>query len=41
MTTVALFDAVPLVISDSGMGNGLRHPLGIAIIGGLVVGVRL
>ncbi|MFO1075713.1 MAG: efflux RND transporter permease subunit [Geminicoccaceae bacterium] len=35
-TCVALFGAVPLVI-DSGMGSELRHPLGIAIIGGLVV----
>ncbi|MDQ0394047.1 efflux RND transporter permease subunit [Labrys monachus] len=37
MTTfAALFGAVPLVL-DQGMGAELRRPLGIAIIGGLIV----
>ena len=37
MTTVAaLFGALPLMIG-SGMGSELRHPLGIAIVGGLLV----
>ena len=37
MTTCsALFGAVPLVL-DQGMGSELRRPLGIAIIGGLIV----
>jgi multidrug efflux pump len=37
MTTMAsLFGAVPLAFG-SGMGSELRHPLGIAIIGGLLV----
>jgi multidrug efflux pump len=37
MTTVAsLFGALPLAIG-SGMGSELRHPLGITIIGGLIV----
>ena len=37
MTTVAsLFGAMPLAFG-TGMGSELRHPLGIAIIGGLVV----
>ena len=37
MTTVAaMFSALPLMIG-SGMGSELRHPLGIAIVGGLVV----
>jgi multidrug efflux pump len=37
MTTVAaLFGALPLV-AGSGMGSELRHPLGIAIVGGLLV----
>jgi multidrug efflux pump len=37
MTTMAsLLGAVPLAIS-SGMGHELRRPLGIAIIGGLIV----
>jgi multidrug efflux pump len=37
MTTLAsLFGAIPLAFS-SGMGAELRHPLGIAIIGGLIV----
>ncbi|NIE68290.1 efflux RND transporter permease subunit [Burkholderia sp. Ax-1719] len=35
-TCAALFGAVPLVL-DQGMGAELRRPLGIAIIGGLVV----
>jgi multidrug efflux pump len=35
-TAAALFGAVPLVL-DSGMGAELRHPLGITIIGGLIV----
>jgi multidrug efflux pump len=37
MTTVAaMFSALPLMIG-SGMGAELRHPLGIAIVGGLIV----
>ncbi len=37
MTTVAaLFGALPLMLG-SGMGSELRHPLGIAIVGGLLV----
>jgi multidrug efflux pump len=37
MTTVAaLFGALPLMIG-SGTGSELRHPLGIAIVGGLLV----
>ncbi|MFP6562031.1 efflux RND transporter permease subunit [Paraburkholderia sp. B3] len=37
MTTMAsLFGAVPLAFG-TGMGSELRHPLGIAIIGGLIV----
>jgi len=37
MTTMAaLFGAVPLAIG-TGMGSELRHPLGISIIGGLIV----
>ena len=37
MTTVAaLFGALPLMIG-SGMGSELRHPLGLAIVGGLLV----
>ncbi|MDE3116553.1 MAG: efflux RND transporter permease subunit, partial [Pseudomonadota bacterium] len=37
MTTVAaLFGALPLMLG-SGTGSELRHPLGIAIIGGLVL----
>ncbi len=39
-TAAALFGAVPLVL-DSGMGAELRHPLGIAIIGGLIVSQML
>ncbi|XHR29479.1 MAG: efflux RND transporter permease subunit [Chthoniobacteraceae bacterium] len=35
-TCAALFGAVPLVL-DHGMGSELRRPLGIAIIGGLIV----
>ena len=37
MTTVAaLFGAFPLMVG-SGMGSELRHPLGISIVGGLLV----
>ena len=37
MTTVAaLFGALPLMLG-TGMGSELRHPLGIAIVGGLLV----
>ena len=37
MTTVAaMFGALPLMLG-SGMGSELRHPLGIAIVGGLLV----
>jgi multidrug efflux pump len=37
MTTLAaLFGALPLAFG-TGMGSELRHPLGIAIIGGLLV----
>ena len=37
MTTMAaLFGAVPLMIS-SGIGSELRQPLGIAMVGGLMV----
>ncbi|MGA7675402.1 MAG: MdtB/MuxB family multidrug efflux RND transporter permease subunit [Rhizomicrobium sp.] len=37
MTTVAaMFSALPLMLG-SGMGSELRHPLGIAIVGGLLV----
>ena len=37
MTTLAaLFGAVPLIVS-SGYGHEFRHPLGVAILGGLVV----
>jgi multidrug efflux pump len=37
MTTLAaLFGAIPLIMS-SGAGAGLRHPLGVAIAGGLLV----
>ncbi len=37
MTTVAaLFGALPLMIG-SGTGSELRHPLGISIVGGLLV----
>ena len=37
MTTMAaLFGAVPLAVG-TGMGSELRHPLGISIIGGLIV----
>ena len=37
MTTVAaLFGALPLMVG-SGMGSELRHPLGISIVGGLLV----
>ena len=41
MTTVAaLFGAVPLAMG-TGMGSELRRPLGISIIGGLVVSQAL
>ena len=41
MTTVAaLFGALPLMIG-SGMGSELRHPLGISIVGGLLVSQAL
>jgi multidrug efflux pump len=37
MTTVAaLFGALPLMLGG-GMGSELRHPLGISIVGGLIV----
>jgi multidrug efflux pump len=37
MTTVAaLFGALPLMLG-TGMGSELRHPLGISIVGGLLV----
>ncbi len=37
MTTVAaLFAALPLMLG-SGTGSELRHPLGISIVGGLLV----
>jgi multidrug efflux pump len=37
MTTMAaLLGALPLAIG-SGVGSELRHPLGIAIVGGLIV----
>jgi multidrug efflux pump len=39
-TCAALFGAVPLIL-DQGMGAELRHPLGIAIIGGLIVSQML
>ncbi len=35
-TTVALFGAIPLAVG-TGMGSELRRPLGISIIGGLIV----
>jgi multidrug efflux pump len=41
MTTVAaLFGALPLMVG-SGMGSELRHPLGISIVGGLLVSQML
>ncbi|HXC36443.1 MAG TPA: efflux RND transporter permease subunit, partial [Candidatus Acidoferrales bacterium] len=41
MTTVAaMFGALPLVISN-GMGSELRRPLGITIVGGLVLSQML
>jgi multidrug efflux pump len=37
MTTIAaLFGALPLVL-DSGVGSELRRPLGISIVGGLII----
>ena len=37
MTTVAaMFGALPLMLG-TGMGSELRHPLGISIVGGLLV----
>jgi multidrug efflux pump len=41
MTTVAaMFGALPLMIG-SGTGSELRHPLGLAIVGGLLVSQML
>jgi len=41
MTTVAaIFGALPLMIGG-GMGSELRHPLGLAIVGGLIVSQML
>jgi multidrug efflux pump len=41
MTTVAaLFGALPLMLG-AGMGSELRHPLGISIVGGLIVSQAL
>ena len=41
MTTVAaLFGALPLMVG-TGMGSELRHPLGISIVGGLLVSQAL
>jgi multidrug efflux pump len=41
MTTVAaLFGALPLMLG-SGVGSELRHPLGITIVGGLIVSQML
>ena len=41
MTTVAaMFGALPLMIGG-GMGSELRHPLGLAIVGGLIVSQML
>jgi multidrug efflux pump len=41
MTTVAaLFSALPLMLG-SGTGSELRHPLGLAIVGGLIVSQAL
>jgi multidrug efflux pump subunit AcrB len=39
-TTAALFGALPLIVS-TGMGSELRRPLGIAIVGGLIVSQML
>ena len=39
-TTAALFGAVPLAVG-MGIGSGLRKPLGIAIVGGLIVSQML
>ena len=35
-TVAALFGALPLMVG-TGMGSELRHPLGISIVGGLLV----
>ncbi|MGB8602127.1 MAG: efflux RND transporter permease subunit, partial [Rhizomicrobium sp.] len=41
MTTVAaMFGALPLMLG-SGMGSELRHPLGLAIVGGLALSQML
>ena len=41
MTTLAaLFGALPLMIG-TGVGSELRHPLGITIVGGLIVSQAL
>jgi multidrug efflux pump len=41
MTTfAALFGALPLMLG-SGVGSELRHPLGITIVGGLIVSQML
>ena len=41
MTTMAaLLGAVPLMLG-TGMGSELRHPLGITIVGGLIVSQML
>jgi multidrug efflux pump len=41
MTTVAaLFGALPLMIG-TGTGSELRHPLGVSIVGGLIVSQAL
>jgi len=41
MTTVAaLFAALPLMLGN-GTGSELRHPLGVAIVGGLLVSQML
>jgi multidrug efflux pump subunit AcrB len=39
-TTAALFGALPLVLG-TGLGSELRQPLGIAIVGGLIVSQML
>jgi multidrug efflux pump len=41
MTTVAaLFGALPLMLG-TGTGSELRHPLGVSIVGGLIVSQAL
>jgi len=39
-TAAALFGALPLMLG-SGTGSELRHPLGITIVGGLIVSQML